>query len=37
MTKREFTEEIVNELKTEVDVIEAGVKTLTKNNNTKID
>lgn len=37
MTKREFTEEIVNELKTEVDVIEAGVKTLTKNNNKKID
>lgn len=37
MTKREFTEEIVNELKTEVDVIEAGVKTLTKNNNTKSD
>lgn len=36
MTKQEFTEEIVNGLKTEVDVIEAGVKTLTKNNNTKI-
>lgn len=37
MTKREFTEEIVNGLKTEVDVIEVGMKTLTKNNNTKID
>lgn len=37
MTKQEFTKEIVNGLKTEVDVIEAGVKTLTKNNNTKID
>lgn len=37
MTKQEFTEEIVNGLKTEVDVIETGVKTLTKNNNTKID
>jgi hypothetical protein len=37
MTKQEFTEEIVNILETEADVIEAGVKTLTKNNNTKID
>lgn len=37
MTKQEFTEEIVNGLKTEACVIEAGVKTLTKNNNTKSD
>ena len=37
MTKREFTEEIVNGLKTEAGVVDAGVKTLTKNNNTKID
>lgn len=37
MTKQEFTEEIVNGLKTKIDVIEAGMKTLTKNNNTKID